>query len=168
MTYTTKKCPYCGHAYVVLDPCRGVAYGSPLIVCPCCNKSFFDKDNIEIAVSGVRKSDIRRFSVSTLVKAIVSTLFEIVSIYCFCFDFPEYRWLLFFVTFFCLVSWWLFIREVRSYTSRIEFIQKETVASRSRLSNPEYAKLLKDNGYQVPEQYLICNNSHSDYERSTT
>ena len=48
-TYTTKRCPHCGHAYVYHSRSNQFYWGSPFKVCEECGEAFVDKDGHEMA-----------------------------------------------------------------------------------------------------------------------
>ena len=48
----------------------------------------------------------------------------------------------------------IFTREAKCRPARLAYLKDEAKASHRRLSNPAYARMLKEMGYKVPETYL--------------
>ncbi len=167
MEYVTKKCPHCGHAYTVLHPGSDTSYDSPIVKCEKCGQYFVDKDRIELALTGKTAASVPYHSCNTYLQLSVLTFGEIALIYLqFDGGLGEYWWLLIVISVFYLGAWLLFISERTSYPERVAEFEKERLRSEARLSNPEYAALLKKLGYDVPEKYLSKQNASIKNESS--
>lgn len=163
MEYVTKKCPNCGHAYTVLHPGSNTSYDSPVVRCEKCGQYFVDKDRIELALTDETSASVPRHSGSTYLQLFVLTFAEIALIYLqFDGTLGEYWWLLIVISVLYLGVWFLFISERTSYPERVAEFEKERLRSEARLSNPEYAALLKKLSYDVPEKYLSKQNANTD------
>ncbi len=163
MEYVTKKCPDCGHAYTVLHSGSDTSYDSPIMRCEKCGQYFVDKDRIELALTDETSASVPRHSGNTYLQLFVLTFAEIALIYLqFDGTLGEYWWLLIVISVLYLGVWFLFISERTSYPERVAEFEKERLRSEARLSNPEYAALLKKLGYDVPEKYLSKQNANTD------
>lgn len=148
MEYITKRCPKCGHAYQVFQP-KSHDYGSPYRICKKCGNEFIDKDFIEIAVSGMVKEDAEKVNPAFY-------FLYIIPICCFGLDIAarefSLSWFGFIIT--AIISIFVY-NQANSYNERMEFLLKEKVLSKKRLSNPYYAAALKVLKYKVQDKYLV-------------
>ena len=156
MVYKTKSCPHCGKTYSLMQPEKVGVYGSPFKRCPSCGGSFIDKDFREIAVSGIRPVDRRRFAPGTALLGVFPLLFTLCGLFVgFTIGFDTTALALTFgglAVLACVV--WLVYGEMKGYNSRQEYLREEARRSEERLSNPQYALALKEIGYKVPKKYL--------------
>lgn len=150
MRRVTKTCPKCGHkaSYTGFQ----CFYGSPYRVCTGCGLGIYDEDYREIAVDGIRKSDIARIPIGLLS---ITAFFSMLGIGLVISGFEKQEVVsLIFGLLIIGVLLWVFIGEVRSYKSKLEFFEKEKLASEARMHNLDYAVSLAKLGHNVPEKYL--------------
>ena len=159
MQYTTKKCPHCNFPYTIWEAKGEAHYGSPILTCEKCRKPFVDKDYREIAIDGPRDSDTKKIYPYTIFICVFSLIFSIPVLVLFSMGAygtieNDDLWLLLAAVIF--LSWAIYsvIRDIKSYEKRQEYLKKEKAASEERLSNYNYARFLKDIGYDVPQKYL--------------
>ena len=148
MEYTTKKCPHCNYTYTFREPKGTGHYGSPIRTCDKCNQYFVDKDYIEIAVDGIREVDKNRVSLRTIINSITFMFFAFGILYVFGIEAIIFSIVPF------IISIGLIVRDCAGYKSRQNYLNMERINSENRLKNYEYAALLKEFGYDVPEKYL--------------
>lgn len=147
MKYTTKKCPFCKTSYVEMRTGKVYYYGSPIRTCEFCGEKFVDKEYREIALEGIHLVDTKKLSPSTIVYAVIAFLmfFSCLiagGIYCA-------------LGILVLVySVWTIIKEYGEYEKRMEKLKQETIASEKRLKNPFYILMLKELGYEIPDNLL--------------
>ena len=152
--YYTKRCPHCGYAYTVHHLGKVVAYGSPIRRCAKCNKTYIDKDYIEIEIEGIRDVDKMRVSPQTIVLFLGCLLISGMGIFLISGG-ADYAYIGWFCTIIFLASGlFLFFNELLDYKNRQKRLENEKKASKERLSNPEYARALLKIGYSIPEEYL--------------
>jgi len=154
MAVKKKICPHCGAAFRVA-PEQGIGpYGSPERTCPDCKKTYYDKEYREIAVSGVARMDRWAVTPNTVrvcgIPLLLGVLVLVYMIGSARFDVFQSLFVLMFIGFPAVI----FSREIRNRPRRLAYLEQETAASRRRLSDPSYARMLKDLGYKVPAQYL--------------
>ena len=153
---STGICPYCGKKIPGYKPTK-VEYGSPVRICPKCDREYYDRRFFEPAVSGLVRSELsKKRCLSMMLSAVV----------CFVIAFGIN---------------WLEIRETGEYyvilalmqpvaivlfiTAIVDLIRIVTGTKRKkydflisqseeRLANPEYAEFLAEKGMNVPEKYL--------------
>lgn len=163
MQYKTKKCPHCNHAYTVFEPKGEGHYGSPLLTCEKCGKHFIDKDYREIAVDGIRDVDKKKIAPGSIVLFLFWLLFFFAEVILFLngqsiiFDNKRSFAELIIVLLIALFLLYQIISNYKSYNIRQEILEKERLASESRLQNYQYALFLKQLGYSVPKKYLDPN-----------
>lgn len=163
MQYKTKKCPHCNHAYTVFEPKREGHYGSPLLTCEKCGKHFVDKDYREIAVDGIRDVDKKKIAPGSIVLFLFWLLFFFAEVMLFLngqsiiFDNKRSFAELIIVLLIALFLLYQIISNYKAYNIRQEILEKERLASESRLQNYQYALFLKQLGYSVPKKYLDPN-----------
>ena len=155
-THTYKKCPHCGKTYehyTTYSKNRQDHSGSPFIKCRFCGGIIVDKDIKEPALKPYEKSEV----------TVVNCIFAMF-----------YPWGLMGIglTIGILASnsssiaLWIIaaILDIIYFSSVIFFlinrarinksVEKEYEESYKRLQNPEYAKALKDAGFDVPSWFL--------------
>ena len=150
----TKTCPFCKKIYeqrsfnsrgkTVTDEERWL-FGSPLRMCPHCKQMFFDKDVQEIAITGMRRQD-KAFITSGSLKLAVMGI--ILGILMFIAKLTTFAAIAASVGLLCGIA------DLCLYPTRIKKLEKERQVSEKRLSDPGYARMLKNAGYEVPEKYL--------------
>ena len=156
MTETTGSCPYCGAAINGFDS-RAWLYGSPVRTCGRCGNKYIDRRYHEIAIDGVAPD---AFSVDKSRKMLLFSLVCIAVSIVFCS-----------ITYFlngtvtrggiaigilgAVIAVCMLVDIIRTKSGakerRFEALRKE---SEERLSDREYAVLLSENGYKVPEKYI--------------
>lgn len=125
-------------------------YGSPIRVCEYCHNTFIDKDFIEIAISGIQPIDKKKVSPQAIAILVSGVFFFILSLYLL-----SEVWIFFPLALLMFgFSIYNIIDEYRGYEKRIVYLENESVESKKRLSNPQYALALKEIGYKVPSKYL--------------
>ena len=156
-THTWKKCPNCGKTYehyTTYTKNFENHSGCPIVTCKYCGQKFIDKDIKEPALKPkpAKASIINCIFTMFIPFGALSILFAIPLTY----ETPE-PWYYFLVIIPAII-WISFV--VFAFAKRAE-INKELIeeykASEERLKNPEYAKLLKEHKFKVPEKYLIDN-----------
>lgn len=151
-SYDIKRCPACNQPYEKNfyagkpKPEEKIRYGSPIKVCKYCKKEFIDQDYKEIELEGVpNKEDYERFTKGTILYTVLSFA---MAFFAFLFEF-KFLPILFVVLGIIIIG-----SDILTYSKRLKHLEKETLASKERLSDPEYAKRLVEHGYRVPERYL--------------
>ena len=140
---TVKLCPHCRyHLGSTVDLYR-ITFGSPIKVCPRCQKKYIDSDCKELALYELRFFDKMPMSLDNLIR--MSILFGL-GLFSLGFNIG------FAITLISIVAIWLIIC-FALYSSKKEKIEKERQKSIERLSNPEYANELHSMGIFVPEKY---------------
>ncbi|MBE6707806.1 MAG: hypothetical protein E7578_01015 [Ruminococcaceae bacterium] len=145
MTYISKKCPQCGKVYE-RDSYSGhpskenrTKYGSPIKVCLNCGAVFNDDDYREIEIYGIREVDLMRVSPSTYVYTAIGLFIGIGCVV----NGVLAGWI------FVVLSAFLFSYEFFSYNKRQKILKAEAEASKRRMQDPEYRKILRSFGYPV-------------------
>ena len=120
-------------------------FGTPLKLCPHCGKLFIDKDIQELAITGPRKQDKAVVGQASLrlglMGLILGALLLVGKLYVFaCIAFGV-----------ALVTLGV---DAALYPTRQKKLEAERLASEKRLSDPGYARALKNAGYDIPERYL--------------
>ena len=159
MTYRTKSCPYCGKTYTWMETTYR-HYGSPLRVCSQCKKTFVDKSYQELACIDYRTADVHKIEPISLFSVIVGILFIVLSLCQSSSPDDGGMFILFLLTgiFLFCAGCYSVKKDIFSYPSRCEQLEREIELSRKRLSNPEYALKLHSLGYDVPIEYLQVKN----------
>ena len=151
-TYQLKKCPKCGTVYernsYAGNPSKDnrTKYGSPLKMCPSCKVTFVDEEYREIAIEGVRDVDTQYVSPASVV-------------------FTMFGAMMFFMSFistgkafgvlFLIPGVYFLCDDLSSYKKRKKAFEILKLESEIRLLRPAYAVLLKQHGYNVPNEYLF-------------
>ena len=152
-THITKRCPKCGSVIsfesYAHSPSKAnrTKYGSPIRECNHCGNAFKDDEYREIAVEGIRKVDTSLVSPYSILFGILGVIIGIGSFR----GGLSIGWALVVVFIFCFSP----LSDILSYRKRMEYFERERIASENRLRNPVYAHALKSMGYDVPEKYLI-------------
>lgn len=151
-SYDIKRCPACNQPYEKNfysgkpKPEEKIRYGSPIKVCKYCKKEFIDSDYKEIALEGVpNKDDFKRFTKGTISYTIAAF---VMAFFAYIFEFR------FLPIVFILLGMIIIGSDIITYTKRLKHLEKETLASKERMSDPVYAKRLAEHGYHVPIHYL--------------
>lgn len=148
-TYYDKKCPHCGLKYAYWQPKNTALYGSPFRVCSRCGKVFIDKMYKEIAVDGYNEyflMKVQPFSIFAIVIGIILILVDVLGIKVYLAAVIG--------GIFLIAGIYFVISDIRDHEKRIAEYKKLKKESEDRLSDPEYAKALKELGYNVPSKYL--------------
>lgn len=141
MTYVYIRCPHC-NTFIRQTTDGTYEWGSPLRQCRKCNRRYIDSHYHEVAIEGFSNTDNIRSSWWMLMIPIVFSV--ILSI-----AFPVG-----FLLTFGLVA--LMVCGLNSqFKKNKEDMEEEMKRSKERLSNYNYALLLKDAGYNVPDEYLV-------------
>lgn len=74
-TFTKKNCPHCGETYRSYQGIDNRIYGCPLLVCPHCNKPFWDSEIKEPALYGYKNSYETISSIKMLIGLILDACF---------------------------------------------------------------------------------------------
>lgn len=150
------ECPHCGNN-TGAKLGRAYLYGTPVRTCPKCSGKYLETCYHEVEIDGFRESDVSRkasrkdvfisLAVMLLMLALNGAMYALGG--------RIFKAILLFgilsvVYFFsCVRSFW----KVCSGKMTKE-LEKERLASQKRLENREYAHMLLELGYKVPEKYL--------------
>lgn len=154
-SYQIGKCPHCGNRQRD-NRTDAFYYGSPVRTCRKCGGQYVDRCYHEVAVEGFRDADVsveenkknvRNAALLLVCAAALNVLFYFLE---------RHSWIyLLFVVFgvvYLAVSVMSFCKVKKG--ARQQELEEARQASIERLSDPEYARCLKDLDYDVPEQYL--------------
>ena len=149
------KCPHCGGkvGYARTD---AYLYGSPIRTCPGCKQQYLNPNFHEIEVDGCWTGDtsleesrkgVRNGLILILAAVALNVLFYVLG---------RASWI---YLLFVGMGVVYFIMMLKDYCkvkkgTRQQELEEERLASRKRLQDPAYAKLLQELGYEVPEEYL--------------
>lgn len=153
MTYTFMKCPYC-KAYYNYTTSGRYNWGSPLVKCRRCGRTFVDSSIHEVAIEGFGFTDSIRSNwwfllLPFMIAVMGCILFSldglegVMDIFMGCFISA--------IAIGTLMFWGVF----RSYKQNKIKMKYEMDRSITRLSDPDYAYALKNAGYDVPDKYLM-------------
>ena len=153
MSKVISKCPHCGKKLGKIDPDEYL-YGSPLQVCPGCKSEYFDARYHEIAVDGMRETDVsldgaflskkRKNGMWTILGGIgVMVLFIVMCIVGVVFYF------------FPIISILLIVNGIKTIKStnkdgiekRRQELAREAQRSQERMQDSEYVEKLRYYGY---------------------
>lgn len=161
-TRTWKKCPHCGYtfeSYSTYTKNYKDHSGHPFKFCPKCSEIIIDKDMKEPALKPPpkRPSIFSCFFTGFMPFGLLGILCSIPMFTDETFNIFETNNLLYFLilvmlpaaVWICMIIWAFCSRD----KIKIE-LDKEYEDSEKRLQNREYALLLKELGYKVPEKYL--------------
>ena len=150
----TKTCPFCkkvceqrsfnARGKTVTDEERWL-FGSPLRMCPHCKQLYIDKDVQEMAITGLRKQDKALITAGSRKLALMGIVLGIVM---YLLDLRVFGYIALGVGVLCGIA------DLALYPMRMKKLEKERQASEKRLSDPKYARMLKEAGYDIPEKYL--------------
>ena len=155
-TYTYKKCPHCGktyESYSIYTKSYQSHQGSPFITCKFCGETFVDKEIKEPALEPYSE---KGFELWRCFFAFLMPfgLGGILAIIC-ALNSEEYAIGAGVVAFILLgIYMALTIYTIVNRAKLQEDDKKEYKESERRLQNPEYAKALRDAGFNVPSKYL--------------
>ena len=120
-------------------------FGTPLKLCPHCGKLYIDKDMQELAITGPRKQDTvfvgpasLRIALMGVVLGALLMIGRLTVFACIAFG----------------VALATLVADAALYPTRQKKLAAERVASEKRLSDPDYARALKNAGYDIPDRYL--------------
>ena len=120
-------------------------FGTPLKLCPHCGKLYIDKDMQELAITGPRKQDTVFVGPASLRIALMGVALgallmigRLTVFACIAFG----------------VALATLVADAALYPTRQKKLAAERVASEKRLSDPDYARALKNAGYDSPDRYL--------------
>ncbi len=150
----TKTCPHCRKVYETrtvsawgrqptAEDCW--VFGMPLKSCPNCHRLFIDRDVQELALTPPRRQDTAPVGGSTLR---VAALGAVLGAVLYAGGQPVPAMVAGGAAVLSVVA------DLALYPYRMKKLEAERAASRKRLSDPAYARALKDAGYAVPEEYL--------------
>ena len=157
MRTLVKNCPACGkvveqRSYAFwgrqpTDEDRWL-FGSPMRLCPHCNKLYVDRDIQELAITGPRRQDTRVVGPASLriaaMGAVLGGLLLVGK-----------------QTVFALIAFGValatLVADAALCPTRRRKLEVERAASEKRLENPDYVSALVRAGYAIPERYLNRN-----------
>ena len=120
-------------------------FGTPLKLCPHCGKLYIDKDMQELAITGPRKQDTVFVGQASLRIALMGVALGALL-------------LIGRLTVFACIAFGValatLVADAALYPTRQKKLAAERVASEKRLSDPDYARALKNAGYDIPDRYL--------------
>lgn len=157
------NCPHCHQDLTKSD--SNYLYGSPFRICPNCREPYFDKRYHEAAVTGVRSMDRWRVPPMAIINFTMGVLFGALAVFALSqlLKGPTRGDDLWGMILSLLVgsgisagNWVYGFKEcsLEAYQKRLDYLSREEVASRARLSVPKYALALKLMKVPVPPQYL--------------
>ncbi|MBR2048857.1 MAG: hypothetical protein IJ960_09720 [Oscillospiraceae bacterium] len=156
ITYQTSSCPSCGATLEISMPGSAYLYGSPIRQCPSCGNSYWDQNYHEIAVEGIREADVtvKNFG-QNLFGSLVATVICGGLLGFFLNRGRLHIGLLIVTAFFALFFVYTIVNAIKIKSgSKQKELERERQESIRRLQDREYAWMLKNIGYPVPEQYL--------------
>ena len=157
-TATKNGCPECGKKFMFYDD-NQYYYGSPVRTCKKCGEQYIDRRYHEIAIEGIQKGQmsVRAYIISMLIggffiwRGIHLTQYRMLG------SVEIMKWFLP-VTFILLGIGVIIASIVEiiliSTGKKAEKFEKLTFESEERLRDRNYAWTLKQEGYNVPEQFL--------------
>lgn len=153
--YESNKCPHCG-ATVGINGSASYFYGSPVRTCGQCKNNYIDKSYHEIEIDGIREEDLSSKAGlrSVMLIALIAAFLVLGNVYLISRGRVRVGLLLL-----ALLSLILFVYSIVDAVKiktgkKKKELEAERQASVARLQNPEYARLLAELGYKVPEKYL--------------
>ena len=120
-------------------------FGTPLRLCPHCGKLFIDKDIQELAITGPRRQDTAIVGQASLRLALMGVVLGALPLI------GRLNVLAYIAFGVALVT---VGADAALYPTRQKKLEAERLASEKRLSDPRYARALKNAGYDIPERYL--------------
>ena len=156
MKFTEGSCPNCGKSLFYYNP-REWRYGSPVRICKKCNKKYADSRYHEIAVDGISQDSMS--IIPRIILIVIGALITYRGIYLLdyrmsymqSYNWSAYAFIIIGVIMCCGAMADIIMILSGSKKKKLDKLEN---ASIERLCNYEYAKELKDLGYDVPEQYL--------------
>lgn len=156
MKFTDGSCPNCGKSLFNYNP-REWRYGSPIRTCRRCKQKYADSRYHEIAVDGISEDSMS--IKSRIIIIVLGALITYRGIYLLDYRMSyvySHNWTAYV---FIILGIIMFVGGIADIvTIKSGFKQKKLdrleCESVKRLSNYEYAKQLKDLGYDVPAYYL--------------
>ena len=120
-------------------------FGTPLRLCPHCGKLYIDRDMQELAITGPRKQDMAVIGPGSLRVALMGVMLGALL-------------LIGRLTVFACIAFGVALATLAAdaalYPTRQKKLAAEREASEKRLSKPDYARALKNAGYDIPDRYL--------------
>ena len=120
-------------------------FGAPMRLCPHCGKLYIDRDMQELAITGPRKQDMAVVGPASLRLALMGVVLGALL-------------LIGRLTVFACIAFGValatLVADAALYPTRQKKLAAEKLASEKRLSDPNYARALKNAGYDIPERYL--------------
>lgn len=149
------QCPYCGKKIREYSEGQSI-FGSPIRTCKKCNGTYWDRRYHEIAIEGIgntlsiaRTGKIALIFLGLFMGSFLINLWTV-------FSHGEYSIKMAFVqwgSLFAIVC--ALVDVIRIKTGLKEkSLEKKRMESVNRLRDAEYARTLKELGYDVPEEYL--------------
>ena len=120
-------------------------FGAPLRLCPHCGKLFIDKDRQELVITGPRRQDRAVVGPASLRLALMGAALGALMLIG---RLNVLAYIAFGVALATLAA------DAALYPTRQKKLEAERLASEKRLSDPAYARALKNAGYDIPERYL--------------
>ena len=154
MKTLVKNCPFCGkvveqRAYASWGRQDSEQdkwlFGTPMRLCPHCGKLFIDRDRQELAITGPRKQDMAVIGPASLRLALMGVVLGALLLVG---KLNALAYIAFGVALATLPA------DAAQYPTRQKKLKTERAASEKRLSDPDYARALKNAGYGIPEHYL--------------
>ena len=120
-------------------------FGTPMRLCPHCGKLYIDRDMQELAITAPRKQDMAVIGPASLRLALMGVILGALLLIG---RLNVFAYIAFGVALATLVA------DAALYPTRQKKLAAERLASEKRLSDPKYARALKNAGYDIPERYL--------------
>lgn len=153
---TDGSCPYCGKKFNDYNV-SSCDYGSPIRKCKYCNKPYHDNRYHEIAIEGYSEKSLNpQNSIKVLLLGLVGALISGGMTF-YTIHFRGYYMLkgaaVFFLALIIMIVGIVDFVRVKTGLKR-KSLEKKREESENRMKNKEYAQLLSELGYTVPEEYL--------------
>lgn len=151
----TNYCPHCNGS-IPPHADDDYLYGSPIQTCPHCSNQYLDKHYHEAEIEGFHESDTstKAAGKDTMAYGAVTLVMALLNLLFFFLNRVSLVLLGILVVLACLFFSSL-KKSAKVLTGiRKKELDKERLASQTRLANRDYARTLKELGYAVPEKYL--------------
>ena len=157
-TATNKGCPECGKRFIFFNDDQ-YFYGSPVRTCKKCGNYYIDKRYHEIAIEGFRSGQLSCIGYSIACAVGIFFLWRGIHL-------TRYKLIgnmkpmekilpvIFIITGIAIVLIGIFEIIMILTGKKTEKLDKLKLESEMRLKNKVYAQLLKQEGYNVPKQFL--------------
>ena len=132
-------------------------YGSPIKTCNNCGKEFIDKYAVEIAVSGIKETSTKKTEPIYYFSLLIGVVFMLIGIV-----YPRGDINVTLITgiVFTALAVYIIVSDHNNYAEKQKSLKEEEQASFERLSDVSYAYKLKELGYDVPQKFLLSENSN--------